>query len=304
MSEEDFALQEEEEDEDEEKGDLALQENYDEEKEEDFPLQDEEEASDELELQSLPDMDEYLGQPQATRLSTESSSEMEKTEPAVSKSQLTLDIPEGAILRPLNLLTDPNEDDFAKYLVRIGRLGVEDVLEIVDADGYIIGSKVLPNAESRYLEELALEESARRLQGTGLSSENLMRGILNYDDFFGDMYSQEYPGEGDEEQEESGEVSGSGSEFSIGGGGPLRNPKTVESVYDLIEPGREDEFNTQIEHLNRQIASIQHEICLEHKQRQALKNKKFQFEKNIILEAVSEAGILYLPGNFLHPIIG
>lgn len=301
MSEEDFRLQEEEEDDEEENQDLTLQneEKDDNEEKEDFDLQEdgEEEDSDKLELQSLPDMEEYLGQPKASKLSTESS-DLEITEPALFKSQLDLDIPEGATLRPLNLQTDPNEDDFAKHLVRIGRLGIEDVLEIVDEDGYILGSKVLPNAESRYLEELALEESARRLSASGLSSDHLIHGILQ-DDLFDDIFSrenEEYPGEGEEEPE--------GSDYSMGVGGPLRNPKTVESLYDLIEPGREDEFNTQVEHLNRQIATIQHDICLEHKQRQALKKKKFQFEKNIILEAVSEAGILYLPGNFLYPIIG
>lgn len=265
-----------------------------------------EKAFEELELQSLHNIDD-IEDTEDTEITTPVFT------PSTENTGLSFDnpvflssgeIPEGTSLRTINLQTNPSEDDFAKHLVRSGRLGVKDVVEIVDANGSIIGTKVLPHAENRYLEEVALEESVRRMSRSpsALSSDHLLHGILQYGsedliDNFGDELFED-----DENEEDTGSASdifGEGSRK-----GPMKYPKTVESLYKLIEPNREEEFNNQIEQINKQIVHTQHEICLEHKERKMLRVRTFEFEKNLITGAVSEAGILYLPGNFLYPIIG
>ncbi|ODN02412.1 Leucine-rich repeat-containing protein 34 [Orchesella cincta] len=234
---------------------------------------------------------------------------------------LNRDIPEGMSLRAIDLMTNASLDDLAKHLVRTGRMGIEDVLEIVDSQGQIVGSKVLPHAEGKYLEELAIEEAARTEKSyswTRLSSPDLLSELMSLESDSDtlltstylsgtpkdDLYNENEEEETEEEEEldedsNSREIDGDGE-----GEGPLKYPQSVESLYQLIEPERENEFNTQIEQLNSQMADIQNEICTGHKKRQLAKVRYFILDKETVQESITELGVLYFPGNFMEPIIG
>jgi len=230
---------------------------------------------------------------------------------------LNMDIPEGMSLRALDLMTNASEDDLAKQLVREGRLGIEDVLEIVDSQGRIVGSKVLPQAEGKYLEELAIEEAKRTEKAyswTRLSSQDLVSGIFSFasdapDSLLTDTnltetnLTESFRHDENEEEEVEEELEKDEESNSIEGE-EMKYPKSVESLYQLIEPERENEFNTQVEELNKQIADIQNEMCESHKKRQLAKVRRFILDQETIQESITELGILYFPGNFLEPIIG
>lgn len=113
--------------------------------------------------------------------------------------------------------------------------------------------------------------------------------------------NEEQEAEAEEKGEEEEEAGGrSSSTYDISADGPT----STDSVYKFIEPDRDEEFNRDIELLNQQLVNLQHEICLERKLRKVKQVKRFKFNKKLIQEAVSDAKILYLPGNFLEPIVG
>ncbi|CAL8110532.1 unnamed protein product [Orchesella dallaii] len=228
---------------------------------------------------------------------------------------LNRDIPEGMSLRTMNLLTNASQDDLAKHLVRTGRLGIEDVLEIVDSEGHVVGTKVLPQAEAKYLEELATEEAGRTEKSyswTRLSSPDLLSGIFSLesdsDTLLTDTYlsviddqHDELEGSSEEEEEELDEDLKETEEVGMTS---MKYPQSVESLYQLIEPERENEFNVQVEQLNKQMADIQAEMCATHKKREVSKVRNFILDKETVQGSITENGVLYFPGNFLEPIIG